>query len=249
MAGSCFPAGLRAFTLVELLAVLAIIGVLLAAILPSIQSMEGESFSSSVSDIATLLEQARAYAMAYNTYVYAGVYEADGSQSATNYPQNAGIGRVYIGVAESKDGTNGYSTGTWVTSNLSGINPLRRFDGVHTVPVTQVAPVLTKMDQNTNGGDLDLSKLTAATTFSGTDMGVGASINPVALFSEVIQFTPSGAANVITSLTATSTVPPYIQIDFITSHGNIAESTAANCAGLQIDGITGTVSVFRPGQP
>ena len=238
----------RAFTLVEMLAVLVVIGILLAAVVPSIRLMAGRSFSGSVNDIASTFEQARAYAMANNTYVYVGIYEADASQPTSVCPQAAGTGRVYLAVAQYKDGTSGYSGGQWSSGKLASINRMLRFASLHTVPVTQVPPTLPRMDATPDSGDVDLSAKAAQTTFSGTDLGMSATINPVSRFSWVIQFSPAGSANVVTSLPSPPSLPPYIQLAFMPTRGTVASKNTSDCAGLQIDGVTGLVDTFQVGQ-
>ena len=57
--------GVAAFTLMELLVVVAIMGVMMALIAPAVQSIRGgNDFGSEVYAIAGVVDQARAYAMA-----------------------------------------------------------------------------------------------------------------------------------------------------------------------------------------
>ncbi len=79
-----------------------------------VRSEKPDSFNNATSTISTLVEQARAYAMANNTYVFVGVVETDGSQPASG-PQSTGIGRVAIQAFAALDGTMNFTA-----SNLHG---------------------------------------------------------------------------------------------------------------------------------
>src|SRR5258708_18589762 len=79
----------EAFTLVELLVVLAIIAILSALAIPALQGLSGsKQFSSQLNDIAGILEQARSYATAQNTYVWVAFYPYD--PSTLSQPDNSG---------------------------------------------------------------------------------------------------------------------------------------------------------------
>ncbi|XHR29748.1 MAG: Tfp pilus assembly protein FimT/FimU [Chthoniobacteraceae bacterium] len=237
----------KAFTLLELLVVMAVFSLLAVVVMPAVSSIGGgQSLTNAASDISSTLEQARAYAMANNTYVYVGFYEADASQPVGVRPQKSGIGRLYVAVVTSKDGTSGYSDGTWSTAtvnpNLVNLGKLQHFDGVHLVDKS-IVNTLTHMDLNT-ANNLDLST-DSATPFSAP---IGASV-ATCTFSKVIQFSSSGAVNRITDLTANPAIPSYIQWGIVPAYGNHISSSVANCAGIQMDGLTGSVRIFRPGQP
>ncbi|SDU02698.1 prepilin-type N-terminal cleavage/methylation domain-containing protein [Verrucomicrobium sp. GAS474] len=231
----------RGFSLVELLTVLAIVGLLAAIVLPGLLSIQrARALSVASSDIASLLEQARTHAMANNTYVYVGLFEADATRTDTG-TRVSGIGRIYVQVAASRDGTNGYQNGDWDSSNLAAVGPLRSFDGVHLVRDGAVIhAALGSMDAS-DGSNIDLSS-PPTTPFAGP---VG-SAQRVCIFDSVIQFSPAGAASVVTSLSGVAAVRPYIQFGLEPARGNQAATVLANCAGFQIDGITGSIQVFRP---
>src|ERR1700722_5827359 len=75
----------KAFTLVELLMVIVIIAVMLVLSIPAFYAIKGGSdITKAAYDISGVLEQARTYAMANNTYVWVGFYEEDGSVLSTN---------------------------------------------------------------------------------------------------------------------------------------------------------------------
>ena len=108
-----------AFSLIELLIVIAIITVLAALALPAFNSIRNASgLTKTASDIAGILEQARAYAMAQNTYVWVGFQ--------TN--QANGTDTLIVGVISSKTGSSNPS------NNVVQLGKITRFENVQLVP-------------------------------------------------------------------------------------------------------------------
>src|SRR5438477_1118971 len=100
----------RAFTLLELLIVVGIIGLLLVLIAPAFTTIKGGTdVTSAAYTIKGALDTARTYAKANNTYTWVGFFEEDASLSSTT-PATAGPGRVVISIVASKDGSNVYSS-------------------------------------------------------------------------------------------------------------------------------------------
>src|SRR5256885_2449909 len=97
------------FTLLELLIVVGIIGLLLVLIAPAFTYIKGGTdVTSAAYTIKGVLDTARTYAKANNTYTWVGFYEEDVSQSSTN-PATSGVGRLVMSIAASKDGTMLYT--------------------------------------------------------------------------------------------------------------------------------------------
>lgn len=230
----------RAFSLVEILAVTALITVLMAMVVPSMSSVKrGQNISRVSADIAATLEQARSYAMANNTYVFVGFTEVDGIQAESVRPQQAGSGRLLMGVVASKDGTRGYETtnpaSSWKgATNLSALTRLQRFDGVH------LADVLgsTASGMETVDSASRLGGVTVSTTF---DWPLGAG-QKVCTFSRVIQFDPQGSATIPSG----SGLSRWLEVALQPARGNQIDAANPNFAALQLDGITGAVRLFRP---
>src|SRR5256885_10253928 len=109
---SCKQSG---FTLMEMMVVIGIIAILMVLVAPAFTNLKtAGDVTSAAYTIKGVLEQARTYAMANNTYTWVGLYEEDGSQSSTN-PPTSGVGRLVMSVVASKDGTTVYDP----TSNLN----------------------------------------------------------------------------------------------------------------------------------
>src|SRR5439155_9727842 len=89
----------NAFTLIELLIVVGIIGVLLVLIAPAFTSVKaGTDVTSAAYTIKGVLDTARTYAKANNTYTWVGFTEVDVSQDSSVSPQAPGQGRVAMAI-------------------------------------------------------------------------------------------------------------------------------------------------------
>src|SRR5206468_11739147 len=97
------------FTLLELLIVIGIIGLLMVLIVPAFTNIKsGGDFTSAVYGIQGLLDSARTYAKANNTYVFVGFAEVDSSVDSSVTPQvttgSTPYGRLAVAVVACKDG-------------------------------------------------------------------------------------------------------------------------------------------------
>lgn len=133
---------LRAFTLLELLVVVALIAMLLVLVAPAFTNIKtANDISTAASTITGALDQARTYGVANNTYVYVGFYEEDATASTpTNAtPPYPGKGRLLLATVASKDGTTSCEDPTATASNpipliatkISQIGKLAKIEGVH----------------------------------------------------------------------------------------------------------------------
>src|SRR5213592_4420413 len=85
-----------AFTLIELMIVVGIIAVLLVLMAPAFTNIKsGTDVTSAAYTIQGVLDAARTYAKANNTYTWVGFFEEDVSQPSTS-PATAGVGRVVM---------------------------------------------------------------------------------------------------------------------------------------------------------
>ena len=99
-----------AFSLIELLVVVAIMGILAALIVPAFNSIgTARGVTKAGADISSILEQGRTYAMANNTYVWVG-FQSEGDD-------------LVAGVVASPSGRA-------AALDLVEISPLRRWQGV-----------------------------------------------------------------------------------------------------------------------
>ena len=116
------PARPSAFTLVELLSVLGTIAILLVLIRPAFTYIKGGTdVTGAAYTIKGVLDTARKYARANNTYTWVGFYEEDVSQPSPNPPSTPtpGVGRLVMSIVASNDRTN---LGADPSSSATGTN-------------------------------------------------------------------------------------------------------------------------------
>src|SRR5436189_2075913 len=99
------------FTLLELLIVIGIIALLLALLAPAFTTIKsGTDVTSAAYTIKGVLDTARTFAKANDTYTWVGFYEEDVSQPSPNQAPDPRctncVGRLIMSIVASKDGTN-----------------------------------------------------------------------------------------------------------------------------------------------
>src|SRR6185295_18092743 len=115
---------------------MAIMTALMLLLAPAFTSLKSAGdVTSAAYTIKGVLEQARTYAMANNTYTWVGFYEEDGSKAST-IPPSPGNGRLVISTVGSIDGTKVYPSPTpgIVTidpTKLRQVAKLVKIDNVH----------------------------------------------------------------------------------------------------------------------
>ena len=258
------------FTLLELLIVVGIIGLLMVLIAPAFTYIKGGTdVTSAAYTIKGVLDTARTYAKANNTYTWVGFYEEDVSQPSVipaPDPQCTGcMGRLVMSVVASKDGTNVYgSTGaaTIAATRLIQVGKLIKIENVH-VPLfalgtgagdtfdARPSPSPASDANNSRFGELNAASPNTAplTTPHNFQYPVG---NPAPAgqytFSRLLEFTPRGESRVI----GDSAIRRVVEIGLLQTHGNVAPTptpSAGNYVGnvvaVQINGFAGDVRIFR----
>lgn len=263
--------GRTAFTLLELLVVMGIIAVLTALVAPAFTSLKSAGDVTSAADtIKGLVEQARNYAMAKNTYAWVGFFEEDANSST---PAVAGNGRLVMSAVASIDGTNVYGSGTGAIdpTKLRQIGKLVKISNVHlplfaicsgtctgntfdTRPPVQFDP--TAGYNYSRFGELNNATPNTApyTTPYNFQYPVG---NPAPTaqytFNKLLQFSPLGEARVNGNSYQARAV---VEIGLVQTHSNLVPtptsgagtSTATysgNVVALQLTGFGGNVKIYR----
>ena len=257
----------------ELLVVIAIISILAALTIPAISGIKGGTdVTSAAYSIAGILDQARAYAMANNTYVWVGIAEVDVSVNSSTSPQVAGNGRVAIAAVASRDGTRGYdasstslSSPCWSSynngGNLIAINKLQHFDNMHVALPNVLNGSGAAKDSSGmvgSGGMRRPGILSNSYVLSCEASASSSSLTPFSWplgnalgsgqyqFHSVINFDPMGVPRIQMPSNQDGTVA-YMEIGLIPTHGNsLPNTTPPNIAAIQIDGMTGATRIYRP---
>ena len=111
------------FTLLELLIVVGIVGLLMVLMAPAFTYIKGGTdVTSAAYTIKGVLDTARTYAKANNTYTWVGFYEEDVSAPSrvqAQDPRCTGcVGRLVMSIVASKDGTYIYDPNAAGTENF-----------------------------------------------------------------------------------------------------------------------------------
>jgi len=236
-----------AFTLIELLFVMSIIAILLVLMAPAFTTLKsGGDVTSAANTIKGVLDQARTYAMANNTYTWVGFYEENVSTPSTN-PPTPGTGRIVMSIVASKDGTMMYtapltSVVTLTPANLIQVGKLTKIDNVH----------LKTFAAGSGTAPADTFATRPAVGSTAAQIGDNAPPNPSLsfqypvgstaqyTFAKAVQFNPRGEA-VIDNSNYTST--PVSEIGIQPTHGLTLSLT--NNSAIQLAGMSGDVKIYR----
>jgi prepilin-type N-terminal cleavage/methylation domain-containing protein len=247
----------RAFTLIEMLVVMGIIAILMVLVAPAFTSLKSAGdVTGAAYTVKGVLDQARTYAMANNTYTWVGFYEENVSNPSPNSATPA-IGRVVMSIVASKDGTTIYSGG--LTSPAVELDPTR---------LIQVGK-LTKIDNVHLKTFADGSGTAPAETFAtrpaaglntariGDTSPDNPSLSPFRYpvgspppttqysFTKAVQFSPLGEARIDNNNYSLKTV---IEIGIEPTHGTTLDANPANPANpvaVQLTGVGGNVKIYR----
>ncbi len=231
-----------AFTLVELLAVIAVIVMLLSFTLPLMRG--GNPMTKAGWDIAGVIEQARAYAQSQNTYVWLAFHDGDAS----------GTNRVSVFALASLDGTRSpYTTqGQANTTNVTLIDKVRFFENVSYASSNSYATHFSTYGGNPGGTAVTESNITTAsdadllTADMPKNSGNSGAKFPLASV-KVLLIDPSGSI----SMPNSSTMANYFDLRLVPMRGtsvSLADGGAPNDSAIvRIYSLGGRVKVIRYG--
>ena len=241
-----------AFTMVELIVVIGIMVLMMALLVPAFKGIKsGQDITATTYNIAGMLEQARAYAMANNTHVFVGFEETNVSNSSSVNPQVTGTGRVAVAVVASRNGTSNYTTipvaTSWTSTYANGtlltaISPLQHFENMHLSGTALGSTGNMARPPVSSSLQVGNSSFISSTPF---DWPLGKAIGTGQYsFQHVIEFDPQGVAW-FQSTTNVNTMVQYLEICLQQTNGT-SVSTGSNGAAIQIDGMTGSARIYRP---
>jgi Tfp pilus assembly protein FimT len=219
-----YSAGSRAFALVELLVVIALMIILTSISLPALSSMsKSQRMNQTVTEVGGVLEQARQYAIAQHTYVWVVFH--------TRVVD--GLDRVYVSIVASRDGTDPGVYGNVPSTSFELVSKVKSFQQIQLkeagaftasqVTSLPLTPVVTS-----------LNALSTTTTFN-IQLPGDSTRSP---FSQTLVFTPSGEAQ--------NGGSPIDIIEFALEPAqNKTLSNPDNVAVVRLNGITGQAFVYR----
>jgi type II secretory pathway pseudopilin PulG len=254
-----------AFTLLELLIVVGIIGLLLVLIAPAFTYIKGGTdVTSAAYTIQGVLDTARTYAKANNTYTWVGFYEEDVSQPSISHgadPCLGCVGRLVLSIVASKDGTKLYNPanpGSIDPTKLIQVTKLIKIDNMHLWTHTDT-PSGTGLSFDTR------PNVQPASTYCIGDAGPPNSTTPFQYpvgnpapgaqytFVKAIEFTPRGEARINNSTLDANNAEVFplqaaAEIALQPTHGTTTPSpppAPGNFVAIQFTGIGGNVRIYR----
>jgi prepilin-type N-terminal cleavage/methylation domain-containing protein len=253
------PENVRGFTLLELLIVIGIIGLLLVLLAPAFTTIKGGTdVTSAAYTIKGVLETARTYAKANNTYAWVGFFEEDVSSTT---PGTQGIGRIVMSIVASNDGTMIYtapltSLFTFPSASLFQVGKVTKVDNMHLKTFsdpTSVPPdnFNTRPTPGTPPNDLTARigndvNFDPASPTAPANPGLQFTY-PVGgtqyTFAKIIQFSPRGEGVIATTNYTPNTVS---EIGVEPTHGAaVPPSLPSNIVAIQFTGLGGTVKIYQ----
>jgi prepilin-type N-terminal cleavage/methylation domain-containing protein len=247
-----------AFTILELLIVLGIIGILLVLIAPAFTTIKGGTdVTSAAYTVKGVLDTARTYAKANNTYAWVGFFEEDVSQPwqpSTTLTPPGGVGRIIMSIVASKDGTMIYDATAPAkidTTKLIQIGKLIKIENAHlagdavftAAPSTPTGVTFGSRPSVTYRIATPPNSSPSADSRTPFQYPLG-SPQPAAQYNFVkaVEFSPRGEARIDNS--ADYSLQNAAEIGFRGTHGTTVDM-GPNVVAIQVGGVGGDVIIYR----
>ena len=239
-----------AFTLLELLIVVGIIALLMVVVAPAFTNIKGGAdVTSAAYTIKGVLDTARTYAKANNTYTWVGFYEENVANPASPNADTPAVGRVIMSIVASNDGTIIYDP-----NNLAAINAARLLQ-VGKLTKIENAHLWTHTDTPSGTGSTFDTRPNVVSAYCIGNSSPPNSATPFQYpvgnpapaaqytFVKAIQFSPRGEASIDNN---SSPLQTAAEIAIEPTHGAIAPAfIPANIVAVQFAGIGGGVTIYR----
>jgi prepilin-type N-terminal cleavage/methylation domain-containing protein len=261
------------FTLLELLIVIGIIAVLLVLIAPAFTNIKsGTDVTSAAYTIKGVLDTARTYAKANNTYTWVGFFEENVTNPSSPNADQPPVGRLIMSIVASRDGTNVYGSGSGTIdpTKLIQVGKLVKIENIHlplfavcasnctgdsfdTRPPLQNDP--TAGYNYSRFGELNAGQPNTApyTTPYNFQYPVGNPVPAQYRFFKLLQFSPRGESRVNGD---SYDIRRVVEIGLVQTHGTATPVPISgggtsnvvfngNVVALQINGFAGDVKIYR----
>jgi type II secretory pathway pseudopilin PulG len=245
-----------AFTLLELLIIIGIIAVLLVLIAPAFTNLKSAGdVTSAAYTIKGVLDTARTYAKANNTYTWVGFYEENTTDAAptNNSPAYPGKGRVLLATVTSKDGTKIFEdsdpAATLPSDRISQVGKLVKVEGIHLTDLGNPSPtpnptpapdtlLARPYTPYTEGSPFDNFNRISSDSSDTTRFPFAAQNYT---FYKTIRFNPRGEANI----NSTYALKHEGEMGIKPTHGNALDTNSPNVVAIQFSGLGGDVKIYR----
>jgi len=239
-----------------------IIAILLVIMAPAFTTLKsGADVTSAADTVKGVLDQARTYAMANDTYTWVGFFEEDVSTGSTN-PATAGTGRIVMSIVASTDGTIIYDPKTpakIATTRLIQVGKLTKIENVHLASFTDT-PLGTGSTFATRPNVTPIStyrigSTTPTNSLTPFQYPVG-NPEPAAqyTFVKAVQFSSKGEARIDNSTVDVNNIEVYplqaaAEIGMVPTHSttlaNANPNLVPNRVAIQFTGAGGDVTIYR----
>ena len=240
----------RAFTLIEMMVVIGIIVILMALIAPAFTSLKSAGdVTNAAYTVKGVLDQARTYAMANNTYTWVGFYEENVGNPSPN-TATPKIGRIVMSIVASKDGTIVYDP-----SNPAKIDTMKLIQVGKLIKIEN-AHLWTHTDSPSGAGSTYDTRPNITGTYCIGDSSPPDSLTPFQYpvgnpepaaqytFVKAVQFSPAGEAKTNNS-TSTYSLQTAAEIALRPTHGTTVDTSSPNPVAIQFTGVAADVKIYR----
>jgi len=229
--------------------IIALLMVLIAPAFTTINS--GTNVTSAAYTIKGVLDTARTYAKANNTYTWVGFYEENVSNPASPNSDTPAVGRLVMSIVASKHGTMIHAVplttlATLAPANLIEVGKLTKIDNVHlqTFPDATASPPPITFDTRPAVGST-VAKIGGTSTPPSPSLLFQYPLGGTAqyLFTKIVQFSPGGEGVIDNS---NYTLVPVSEIGVQATHGVTPEpSPVKNPVAIQFGGLGADVVIYR----
>ena len=221
--------GPKAFTLVEMLTVMAVVALMMGLAIPAMNIRGGRDLGATVNQLGGVLEQARSYAMAKSTYVYVCFFPGVASE----------LGKIKVVALASADGVGNWTDSALFNADLMSVSRPIIFENVVLDDVSA-----SNLPGRAQAGQQLLSTALPSPAPSYRFPGNSSSTD----FRYVLRFNSRGEAEVATttggSLPSRWALSPVTEIGLRAAHGS--QKSLTQLAAIQVAGLTGQPRIFQP---